>query len=137
MSAPLPPDANPNQQGQHRTSQAAEPILAPEAAMDALAQAFSETQARLKTWEEQYQQIQTIQATLNQNQQKGIGSETQRLRKQLREIELDLALTIVLSLGDAAREYWQEILQQESFWNFLRFAGLGFVLGVVVKALIS
>ncbi|AFY60176.1 hypothetical protein [Synechococcus sp. PCC 6312] len=108
-----------------------------DSAQDALAQAFEETQSRLQAWQESYHQIQATQAKLSQSQSQGLDAEVQRLQQQLKELELDLALTIVLSLGDAAKDYWQDILKQESFWQFLRFAGIGFVLGLVVKALIG
>lgn len=104
---------------------------------DLLTQAFAETQSRLQAWQDSYQQIQATQVKLHHHQTQGLEAEVKRLQEQLKELELDLALTIVLSLGDAAKEYWQDILKQESFWQFLRFAGIGFILGLVVKALIG
>lgn len=104
---------------------------------EGLAQAFEETQTRLATWQKTYDQLHQAQRNLSQAQKQGLESEFKQLREKLQEIELDLALTLLFNLGDAAKEYWQDILRQESFWNFLRFAGLGFVLGLVVKSLIG
>lgn len=113
------------------------PSSGEDSAQDALAEAFEETQSRIRAWQENYHQIQATQAQLNQRQSQGLDAEVKRLQQQLKELELDLALTIILSLGDATKDYWQDILKQESFWQFLRFAGIGFVLGLVVKALIG
>jgi len=64
-----------------------------------------------------------------------LQAEGDRLQEELRQLEVEFGLTLLFNLGDAARECWQEILRQERFWNFVRFFGLGFALGILVKAL--
>lgn len=101
---------------------------------DEVEQAFQETQTRISDLRQQYQRIRQAQDRLGQAQERSLATEIERLRQQIQELELDLGLTLLFNLGDAARERWQTILEQESFWQFVRFAGLGFILGLVVKS---
>lgn len=101
---------------------------------DEVEQVFNETQTRIVELRQQYQRIRQAQAQLHQAHERSLGIEIERLRQQIQELELDLGLTLLFNLGDAARERWQTILEQESFWQFVRFAGLGFILGLVVKS---
>ncbi|MDG2991777.1 hypothetical protein L3556_12675 [Candidatus Synechococcus calcipolaris G9] len=101
---------------------------------DEVEQAFQETQTRISELRQHYQRIRQAQDHLGQAQERSLATEVERLRQQIQELELDLGLTLLFSLGDAARERWQTILEQESFWQFVRFAGLGFILGLVVKS---
>ncbi len=104
-------------------------------------QAFAETDALVDQLRQQYAQVQATRqrvAQISAEQAEGDvlqDGQADRIKAKLEELELNLAFTILSSLGDAARERLEEISQQESFWQFVRFAGLGFVLGLVIKGI--
>lgn len=102
-------------------------------------QAFATADALIEKLKLQYAQVQQIKERMAQSQAKEIPpeAESDRLKTKLEELELDLVFTILINLGEAAQSQFQVLSQQESFWQFLRFAGLGFILGLAVKALIG
>lgn len=102
---------------------------------DEVRQVYEETQARISQLYRQYEQIKATQARLKERNQAALDQERDRLQQELRQLEADFGLTLLFHLGEAARECWQEILAQENFWQLVRFAGLGFVLGLLVKSL--
>lgn len=99
-------------------------------------QAFVTADTLIAQLKQQYEQIKQARQQLQSQSAQVLQEEVERLQKKLEELELDLAFTIVDSLGAAAREKLEELSRQESFWQFLRFAGLGFVLGILVKTLL-
>ncbi|URR36111.1 hypothetical protein NBE99_02965 [Thermosynechococcus sp. HN-54] len=102
---------------------------------DEVRQLYEETQARLTQLYREYEQIKATQARLKGRNQAALDQERDRLVQELRQLEVEFGLTLLFHLGEAAREHWQEILAEENFWQFVRFAGLGFVLGILVKTL--
>ncbi|MBW4550222.1 MAG: hypothetical protein KME35_03795 [Aphanocapsa sp. GSE-SYN-MK-11-07L] len=104
-------------------------------------QAFAETDALIDQLRQQYEQVQATRrrvaqtATAQPEDDSLQEGQADRIKAKLEELELNLAFTILSSLGDAARERLEEITQQESFWQFIRFAGLGFILGLVIKGI--
>lgn len=104
---------------------------------DEVRQVYEETQARMAELYREYEQIKVTQARLKGRNQAALDQERDRLQQELRQLEAEFGLTLLFHLGEAARERWQEILAQESFWQFVRFAGLGFVLGLLVKTLMG
>jgi vacuolar-type H+-ATPase subunit E/Vma4 len=103
-------------------------------------QAFAETDALIDQLRQQYAQVQATRRRVAQKAAQAEDDSLQegqadRIKAKLEELELNLAFTILSSLGDAARERLEEISQQESFWQFVRFAGLGFILGLVIKGI--
>lgn len=104
---------------------------------DEVRQAYEETQARMAQLYREYEQIRATQARLKASNQAAFDQERDRLQQELRQLEAEFGLTLLFQVGEAARECWQEILAQENFWQFVRFAGLGFVLGLLVKTLMG
>lgn len=102
---------------------------------DEVRQLYRETRDRLDQLYADYERIQATQARLKQANANALQAEGDRLQEELRQLEVEFGLTLLFNLGDAARKCWQEILRQERFWNFVRFFGLGFALGILVKAL--
>ncbi|MFN4194978.1 MAG: hypothetical protein ACK4HM_04010 [Thermosynechococcus sp.] len=104
---------------------------------DEVRQVYEETQARMAALYREYEQIKATQARLKERNQAALNQERDRLQQELRQLEAEFGLTLLFHLGEAAREYWQEILAQENFWQLVRFGGLGFVLGLLVKSLMG
>ncbi|BCX12659.1 MAG: hypothetical protein KatS3mg067_1597 [Thermosynechococcus sp.] len=104
---------------------------------DEVRQVYEETQARINQLYREYEQIKATQARLQERNQAALDQERDRLQQELRQLEAEFGLTLLFHLGEAAQERWQEILAQENFWQFVRFAGLGFILGLLVKSLIG
>lgn len=104
-------------------------------AQEEVHQLYRETRDRIDRLYAHYERIQRTQARLQQANEKALKAEGDHLQKELRQLEVEFGLTLLLNLGDAARECWQDILRQERFWNFVRFFGLGFALGVFIKGL--
>ncbi|WNC60432.1 hypothetical protein RHJ80_00280 [Thermosynechococcus sp. QS41] len=102
---------------------------------DEVRQVYEETQTRMAELYREYEQIKATQARLKGRNQAALDQERDRLVQELRQLEAEFGLTLLFHLGEAARECWQDILAQENFWHFVRFAGLGFVLGILVKSL--
>ncbi|MDR7896762.1 hypothetical protein RHJ63_00280 [Thermosynechococcus sp. JY1334] len=102
---------------------------------DEVRQVYEETQTRMAELYREYEQIKATQARLKGGNQAALDQERDRLVQELRQLEAEFGLTLLFHLGEAARECWQDILAQENFWHFVRFAGLGFVLGLLVKSL--
>jgi hypothetical protein len=95
--------------------------------------AFAETDALIDQLKQQYAQVQANRQKLAEANPE--QAESNLIKAKLEELELNLAFTILSSLGDAAREQLEVLGQQESFWQFVRFAGLGFILGLVIKGI--
>jgi hypothetical protein len=95
--------------------------------------AFAETDALIDQLKQQYAQVQANRQRLAQANPE--REESNLIKAKLEELELNLAFTILSSLGDAAREQLEVLGRQESFWQFVRFAGLGFILGLVIKGI--
>ncbi len=102
---------------------------------DEVRQFYQETRDRIDQLYANYERIQATQARLKQANEKALQAEGEHLRQELRQLEAEFGLTLLFNLGEAARECWQDILRQERFWNFVRFFGLGFALGILLKTL--
>jgi predicted nuclease with TOPRIM domain len=108
-----------------------------------LDQTFAEAEGLMQNFKQEYVRIKAAKEKLAQQQASGnsLEDELTRLKAKVENLELELAFRILDSFGDAAKEKLEalseETFQQESFWKFVRFAGLGFVLGIVVKMLIN
>ncbi|XFA73062.1 hypothetical protein RYO59_001300 [Thermosynechococcaceae cyanobacterium Okahandja] len=109
----------------------AKPVESP----DEVRQFYRETRDRIDQLYADYERIQATQARLKRANEKALHAEGDRLQEELRQLEAEFGLTLLFNLGDAARECWQEVLRQDRFWNIVRFFGLGFALGLLVKAL--
>jgi hypothetical protein len=106
---------------------------------------FSEADTLIQKLRQEFQQVQKIrhQIAPETDQSAPSGFEensfpegrTERLKTKLEQLELELAFTILSNLGEAARSQLEVLSQQESFWQLIRFAGLGFILGIGIKAL--
>jgi hypothetical protein len=59
-----------------------------------------------------------------------------QLQEKLVALELDLFEEFSNSLSQWTRQKFELLGKQEEFWQFVRYAGLGFVLGIVAKALL-
>lgn len=90
-------------------------------------QAFAEVEQLLQELKQRHNQIQQAQYQKNdlQQQRQQLQAELQRIKDQLEALEVDLESRLFT---------WSS--QREVFWQFVRFAGLGFVAALVLNAFI-
>ena len=121
-----------------------------DAGADEFEQALSEVERSLQDLRERYAQVQRdlqrnveLQQRLKQAKREGNGSQLPRMggelgqiKQQLKELAVDLESRL-LSDSDLLALFWQAWrrgLIGEVFWQVVRFAGLGIVIGWILKS---
>jgi predicted nucleic acid-binding Zn-ribbon protein len=138
MTPPLPAE-QPN-------PQVPEPVSGDISAHDPeFAEAMTQVEAYVENLKQQYGRVEQAryrlkQAGKGQSQTPELQSEVNLLKTNLAELELTVAELIMSSLSENAQKRLEHLVQvgqrQEGFWQFIRYAGLGFAVGVGLKALI-
>jgi predicted RNase H-like nuclease (RuvC/YqgF family) len=105
-----------------------------------ITQIFTEAETCLNTFKQEYAQIETARqaarAARNYKQAVKAESEIQQLQEKVEDLELGLAQKVMSILGESVQRKLMIMARQEEFWQFIRYAGLGFALGVGLKMLI-
>jgi hypothetical protein len=105
-----------------------------------ITQVFAEAETCLNNFKQEYAKIeaarQTARASRNVTAAVKAESEIKKLEEKVEELEMELAGNVMSTLGDSVKRKLAVMGMQEEFWQFIRYAGLGFVLGVGVKFLI-
>jgi uncharacterized membrane protein len=105
-----------------------------------ITQIFAEAETCLNNFKQEYAKIeaarQTARASRNFTAAVKAESELKKLEEKVEELEMELAGNVMSTVGDSVKRKLAVMGMQEEFWQFIRYAGLGFVLGVGVKFLI-
>lgn len=101
----------------------------PASALTDIEQALTEAETLLNELKQRYQQILLAQqqrsVVQEQLQQESLPSEVSQLKQQLELLEVELESRLIT---------WRD--KRELFWQFLRFAGVGFVGALLLHMLI-
>ena len=101
----------------------------PPSALTDIEQSLAEAESLLNELKQRYHQVQSAQQQhlelQEQLQQDPLPSEVNQLKQQLEMLEVDLESRLIT---------WRD--QRELFWQFLRFAGVGFVGALLLNWLI-
>jgi hypothetical protein len=130
-----PPDAS-----RSSTPDSASPeSLSPEFSTD-IAKTFSEAETCLQDFKQEYAKLEAArQAAAAAQDLKTLRtkeSDIKTLQTKVEELEWTLAQQMMGMLGASVQAQIVKNARQESFWEFIRYVGLGFVLGVGLKYLI-
>ena len=110
-------------------SPASEPVPPATSESTELEQALAEAEALLNQLKQRYQQVQSAQHRRTELQaqlgQEPSPTEVQHVQQQLEQLEMELESRLIT---------WRD--QRELFWQFLRFAGVGFGGALLLNALI-
>jgi protein subunit release factor A len=101
---------------------------------------FTEAQTCLDGFKQEYSQLEAARQAAEtskdlQSARKAEG-EIKQLSEKVEELEWEIAQKTMGLLGESVQRKIMVNAQQESFWEFIRYAGLGFALGVGLKYLI-
>jgi chromosome segregation ATPase len=109
-------------------------------------EAMGHVEAYVENLKQQYGKVTEARQRLQEKTPVGktqppeLQAEVKLLKNNLADLELTVAELIMSSLSENAQKRLESLVQegrrQEGFWQFIRYAGLGFVLGVALKALI-
>jgi hypothetical protein len=105
-----------------------------------ITQIFAEAETCLNNFKQEYAKIEAARQTARESRNFTAAvkaeSELKKLEEKVEELEMELAGNVMSTLGDSVKRKLAVMGMQEEFWQFIRYAGLGFVLGVGVKFLI-